>query len=58
LVVIPNLKPVHEVTGSNWEGIGVKSDIVAGRGEWEGVNNAEEVARRLAMRALRAEQEL
>jgi C-terminal processing protease CtpA/Prc len=58
LVAVPNLKPVHEVTGSNWEGIGVKSDVVAGRGEWEGVNNAKDVARRLAMRALRPEKEL
>lgn len=58
LVVVPSLKPIHEATGSNWEGIGVKSDVVAGRDEWEGVNDAKEVARRLAMQALRPEQEL
>ncbi len=33
LAAIPTSKPVHAATGSNWEGIGVKSDVVAGKGE-------------------------
>jgi hypothetical protein len=32
-VAVPNLKPVHAITGTNWEGIGVKSDVTAGKGE-------------------------
>jgi hypothetical protein len=40
------------VTGTNWEGVGVKSDIVAGMGEWEGVEDAKEVATRLAVKIL------
>ncbi|CZR67373.1 uncharacterized protein PAC_17272 [Phialocephala subalpina] len=49
---IPIVKPKHPVTGTNWEGIGVKSDIVAGRGEWEGVDDAKEVATRLLVKFL------
>jgi hypothetical protein len=51
-VGIPSIRPVHAVTGSNWEGVGVKSDIVAGKGEWAGEKDAMEVARQLAVRAL------
>jgi hypothetical protein len=57
-VGIPNARPIHAVTGSNWEGVGVKSDIVAGKGEWEGVTDAAEVARQLAARALQRDKEL
>lgn len=56
-VGVPNVKPVHAVTGLNWEGVGVKSDTVAGKGEWEGEKNAQEVARQLAMRALQPDKE-
>jgi hypothetical protein len=52
LAGIPTSKPVHSVTLSNWEGIGVRSDVVAGKGEWIGVDDAKEVATRLAMRVL------
>jgi C-terminal processing protease CtpA/Prc len=58
LVGVPNLKPIHAVTGTSWQGVGVKSDIVAGRGEWTGVGDAKEVARRLAMQDLQAKEEL
>lgn len=57
-VGIPSVKPVHAVTGSNWERVGVKSDIIAGQGEWVGEKNAEAVARELAMRALQRDEEL
>lgn len=49
---IPNLRPVNSITGTNWEGTGVKSDVVAGRGEWENVPDAAEVGKKLAMREL------
>jgi Peptidase family S41 len=49
---IPNLKPVHAITGSNWGSVGVKSDIVSGKGEWVGVDDAKEVATRLIIRIL------
>jgi C-terminal processing protease CtpA/Prc len=49
---MPNTKPVNPITGTNWEGVGVKSDIVAGMGEWEGVEDAKEVATRLAVKIL------
>jgi len=52
LAAIPTLQPVHSVTRTNWEGIGVKSDVVAGKGEWTGVDDAKEVATRLAIRIL------
>jgi C-terminal processing protease CtpA/Prc len=55
---IPNTKPVHPVTGTNWQGVGVKSDIVAGIGEWKGVVDAKEVATRLAVSILGREDEL
>lgn len=57
LVLVPDLKPVHEITGTNWEGVGVKSDIVAGQGEWKGVD-AKEVARRMAVKLLTPDYEL
>jgi hypothetical protein len=57
LVLVPDLKPVHEITGTNWEGVGVKSDIVAEQGEWKGVG-AEEVARRMALKSLTLDREL
>jgi hypothetical protein len=57
-VAVPNLEPVHAVTGSNWEGVGVKSDVIAGKGEWAGVSDAEEVARSLAMRVFESQKEL
>jgi hypothetical protein len=57
-VGVPNLKPVHAITGSNWEGVGVKSDVIAGKGKWEGVSDAKEVARRLAIQVLEPQKEL
>jgi hypothetical protein len=57
-VAVPNLKPVHEITGTNWEGIGVKSDVIAGEGDWKGVGDAKEVATRLLMKSLKPGQEL
>jgi hypothetical protein len=56
-VGVPNLTPVHAITGTNWEGVGVKSDVVAGKGEWEGLD-AEEVGRRLAKAVLEPRTEL
>lgn len=55
MVGVPNLKPVHEVTGANWEGVGVKSDVVAGKGEWEGVEDAKIVASQLVVKELKLE---
>jgi Peptidase family S41 len=52
LAGIPTSKPIHSITLSNWEGIGVRSDVLAGKGEWIGVDDAKEVATRLAMRVL------
>jgi len=52
LAAIPSLKPVHEATGSNWEGVGIKSDIIAGKGEWVGIEDAKGVATKLAVRIL------
>jgi hypothetical protein len=52
VVGVPNVKPVHAVTGTNWEGVGVLSDVVAGKGEWEEVSNAEDVGKRLIKRML------
>lgn len=51
-VLIPSIKPVHEITGTSWERVGVISDVIAGRGEWEGTPDAAEVALILANRAL------
>lgn len=49
-VVVPNLRPVHVVTGTGWEGVGVLSSIVAGKGEWQHVKDTKEVAMTLAIR--------
>jgi hypothetical protein len=57
-VAVPSLKPVHEITGTNWEGVGVKSDVIAGEGDWKGVGDAREVATRLLMKTLKPEREL
>jgi hypothetical protein len=47
VVGMPNLQLVNDVTGTNWEGVGVRSDIVVGKGE-----DAKDVGRRMAMKAL------
>ena len=47
-VGVPDLRPVHSVTGLNWEGVGVKSDVVAS--EMRG--NAKDIGRRMALEAL------
>ena len=47
VVGVPDLRPVNAITGTNWEGTGVKSDIVVGA---EG--DAKEIGRKLAMKAL------
>ena len=52
LAAIPTLQPLHPVTHTNWEGVGVKSDVVAGKGEWGDVSDAKQVATRLAVRVL------
>lgn len=58
LVAVPSVKPVHSITGSNWEGVGVKSDVIAGKGKWDGVRDAQEVGRRLVRQYLEPEMEL
>jgi hypothetical protein len=55
VVAVPSVRPVHAVTGTNWEGVGVLSDVVAGKGEWEEVSDAEEVGKRLVKRILEGE---
>lgn len=52
LAAIPTLQPLHPVTQTNWEGVGVRSDVVAGKGEWIDVDDAKLVATRLAVRVL------
>jgi hypothetical protein len=52
MVAVPHLQPIHAVTGTNWDKVGVKSDIIAGDGDWEGVSDAQEVGRRLVARVL------
>jgi hypothetical protein len=52
VVAVPSVRPVHAVTGTNWEGVGVLSDVVAGDGEWKGVSDAEEVGKSLLKRIL------
>ena len=47
-VGVPDMRPVHSVTGRNWEGVGVKSDIVVS----EGQGNAKDLGRRMALEAL------
>ena len=58
VVGVPNVRPVHAVTGVNWGKVGVKSDVVAGKGEWAEEKDAMEVARQLAVRALQPDKEL
>jgi hypothetical protein len=55
VVLVPSVRPVHSVTGTNWEGVGVLSDVVAGKGEWEEVSDAEEVGKNLIKRILESE---
>ena len=43
-VGIPDMRPVNAVTGSNWEGVGVKSDTIVGEGE-----DAISLGKRMAM---------
>ena len=52
VALVPTVRPVHAVTGTNWEGVGVLSDIVAGRGEWEEVSDAEDVGKSLVKKIL------
>jgi hypothetical protein len=56
VVAVPSVRPVHAVTGTNWEGVGVLSDVVAGRGGWEEVSDAEEVGKSLVKRILKGEE--
>jgi hypothetical protein len=53
MVGIPGLRPVSKATGGNWEGTGVRSDVVLGNGE-----DAEDVAKRLVARDLGVDREL
>jgi len=55
VVLVPSVRAVHAVTGTNWERVGVLSDVVAGKGEWENVSDAEEVGKRLVKRILEGE---
>lgn len=52
IVAVPNLKPEHKITGTNWQGVGVRSDVIAGEGEWQGVGDAKEVATSLLKKLL------
>ncbi len=54
-ILVPGVKPVHAVTKTNWQGAGVASDVVAGKGEWEGVSDAAEVGKKLFVRSLKRE---
>jgi hypothetical protein len=47
VVGVPIVQPVNGVTGTNWEGVGVRSEVVVGNGE-----DAKTVGRRMAMEAL------
>jgi hypothetical protein len=55
VVAVPSVRPVHAITGTNWEGVGVLSDVVAGRGEWEEMSDAIEVGKSLIKRILKGE---
>ena len=57
VVGVSSVAPKHAVTGTNWEGVGVLSDVVAGEGEWEEVSDAEEVAKRLVKEILKADED-
>ena len=54
LVAIPNWRPVNMVTGSNWEGVGVKSDVIVREGE----GDAKDVGTKMALKALGLEEGL
>jgi hypothetical protein len=58
MAMIPDRRFIHALTGKSWEGVGVRSDVVAGRGEWDGVEDAEEVGRRMAGKLLLPQNEL
>jgi hypothetical protein len=47
VAAVPDMRPVNAVTGANWEGVGVKSDVVVEKGD-----DAKALARRMAMEAL------
>jgi hypothetical protein len=47
VAAVPDMRPVNGVTGTNWEGVGVKSDVVVGKGD-----DAKALARRMAMEVL------
>jgi len=57
-LAVPSCTAVHAVTGENWERVDVRSNIAAGKGEWEDVSDAGEVARRLAKALLEPRTEL
>jgi len=46
-VGIPDMRPVNAVTGSNWEGVGVRSDMIVEEGE-----DAIILGKRMAMKEL------
>ena len=47
VAAVPDMRPVNAVTGTNWEGVGVKSDVVVQKGD-----DAKALARRMAMEVL------
>lgn len=47
VAMIPQMTPRHAITGKNWEGVGVISDVIVDEGEDE-----LEVARRMAVETL------
>lgn len=47
IAVVPDMRPVNAVTGTNWEGVGVKSDVVVEKGD-----DAKALARGMAMEVL------
>jgi hypothetical protein len=47
VAAVPDMRPVNAVTGTNWEGVGVKSDVVVGKGD-----DAKALARSMAMTVL------
>jgi hypothetical protein len=53
-VGIPNWRPVNIITGSNWEVVGVKSDVIVR----EGKGDAKDVGTRMALKVLGLEEGL
>ena len=47
VAAVPDMRPVNAMTGTNWEGVGVKSDVVVQKGD-----DAKALARRMAMEVL------